>query len=292
MKEGNLELTDLIEMISNMARLDFTKRLNVEISENPIDVMAYGLNMLSEELEYNVVKKSMLEEINRNLERFSFTVAHDIKSPLSSAYTLITLIEMELEGTENETLKDYFTLLKQINERTRNMINGILEYSKTNFNDIIISEIDLNAICAEIANEHSLNENVIISFQKNMPKVYHNEFALTQIISNLVNNAIKYNDKEMCELDIRCADKENFYEVSVTDNGPGIAEKDKEKIFDLFENLNNNIEDSHGIGLSIVKKLVTQANGSVWVDTETEQGARFIFTIEKRKTNFQNSLAG
>ncbi len=291
MNEGKIDLTHLIEMIGNMAKLDFSKRLNVEISEDPIDVMAYGLNMLSEELEYNVVKKSMLEEINRNLERFSFTVAHDIKSPLSSAFTLITLIEAELEGTENETLKEYFTLLKQINERTRNMINGILEYSKTNFNDTLISEVDLNRICSEIANEHSLNESIIISFQKNMPKVFYNEFALTQIISNLINNAIKYNDKDVCELEIRCADKENFYEVSVTDNGPGIADKDKEKIFDLFENLNNNIEESHGIGLSIVKKLVTQANGSVWVDTANKHGARFIFTIEKIENNFQSSLA-
>ncbi len=291
MTKGKIELTDLIGMIGSMASLDFSKRLDVEISEDPINVMAYGLNMLSEELEYNVVKKSMLEEINRNLEQFSFTVAHDIKSPLSSAYTLITLIEMELEGTENQTLKEYFTLLKQINERTRNMINGILEYSKTNFNDIVTKEIELTKICAEIADEHSLNENVTVTFQKSMPTVYHNEFALTQIINNLVSNAIKYNDKPLCEIDIRYADKNTFYEISVTDNGPGIDHKDKERIFDLFENLNNSVNDSHGIGLSIVKKLVNQANGNVWVDDTYTQGARFIFTIEKREHSFQNTLA-
>lgn len=285
-------LEELIDMIGSMARLDFSKRLEVEVTNHPVDVMAHGLNMLSEELEYNVVKKSMLEEVNHNLERFAFTVAHDMKSPLSSAFTLITLIEMELEGVENNTLKEYFKLLQQINERTLNMVNGILEYSRTNFNNIVITEVDLTKICADIAKEYSINKNVVINFDSNMPKVQYNEFALTQIFSNLVSNAVKHNDKDVCQLDIKCADKDSFYEVSVTDNGPGIKDNDREKIFELFENLKTDKTTSHGVGLSIVKKLITQANGSIWVKSEDKKGSSFIFTIEKRNNNYQNSLAG
>jgi signal transduction histidine kinase len=209
---------------------------------------------------------------------------------LSSAYTLISLIEKELEGTENETLKQYFALLQQINERTLNMINGVLEYSRTNFNNIKITEIDLNKICIEIVKEYSINKNVVIQFDTAMPKVQYNEFALTQILHNLVNNAVKYNDKPICQLAITCADKNGFYEISVTDNGPGIKDSDREKIFDLFENLKNEKINSHGVGLSIAKKLVTQANGSIWTEPAENQGARFTFTIEKRDAAYTNSL--
>lgn len=274
-------VNELIEMIGAMASLNFSKRLVTEVTDDPIDVMAYGLNMLSEELEANVVRKSMLEETNHNLERFCFTVAHDIKSPLSSAYTLTTLIENELEGIENDTLKGYIQLLKDINEQTREMVNGILDYSRTNNNNMKKEEVDLNSLLEQIKHEYSINEAIQISFPESLPIVNYNSFALKQILGNLISNAVKHNDKPLCKLDIQYIDRDTFYEVSITDNGPGIATADKEKVFDLFENLKSNKENSHGIGLSIVKKLVTQANGSIWLDTTNKNGARFIFTIDK-----------
>lgn len=274
-------INELIEMIGAMASLDFSKRIATEITDQPIDVMAYGLNMLSEELEANMVRKSMLEETNRNLERFGFTVAHDIKSPLSSAYTLTTLIEDELEGIENQTLKNYIQLLKGINEQTREMVNGILDYSRTNYNNMKKEEVDLKSLLDQIKQEYSVNESIHITFSENLPIVNYNAFALKQILGNLINNAVKHNDKPQCKLEIQHTDRETFYEISVTDNGPGIAITDKEKVFDLFENLRSDKENSHGVGLSIVKKLVTQANGSVWVDTNNKSGAKFIFTIDK-----------
>lgn len=274
-------INELIEMIGAMASLNFSKRLETAITDNPIDVVAFGLNMLSEELEANVVNKSMLEETNLNLERFCFTVAHDIKSPLSSAYSLITLIENELENVENKALKQYVALLKTINEQTRNMVNGILDYSRTNFNNVQIEEIDLHNVCSQIAQEYSVNNAVIINYPPQMPTVQYNSVALKQILGNLINNAIKHNDKPVCELEIQCADRDSFFEVSIADNGPGIPKKDRNKIFDLFESIKTPQEDSYGIGLSIVKKLVTQANGVVWVDDNVQHGAKFVFTITK-----------
>ena len=275
------KINEMIQMIGAMASLNFSKRIETEITDNPIDVLAYGLNMLSEELEYNVVKKSMLEETNRSLERFSFTVAHDIKSPLSSAYTLMTLIEAELEGNNNETLREYIDLLKKINEQTREMVNGILDYSRANYNSIKQEDVDLSLFLNQIAEEYRLSDKVTFILPPHLPTIRFNKLALKQIFSNLINNAIKHNNKAQCHISIECTPKEDFYEIAVTDNGPGIPERDKERVFDLFENLKTTLEDSHGIGLSIVKKLVTQANGNIWVDVANTNGARFVFTIEK-----------
>lgn len=275
------KINEMIQMIGAMASLNFSKRIETEITDNPIDVLAYGLNMLSEELEDNVVKKSMLEETNRSLERFSFTVAHDIKSPLSSAYTLMTLIEAELEGNNNETLREYIDLLKKINEQTREMVNGILDYSRANYNSIKQEDVDLSLFLNQIAEEYRLSDKVTFILPPHLPTIRFNKLALKQIFGNLINNAIKHNNKAQCHISIECTPKEDFYEIAVTDNGPGIPERDKERVFDLFENLKTTLEDSHGIGLSIVKKLVTQANGNIWVDVANTNGARFVFTIEK-----------
>ncbi|MBL7937530.1 MAG: HAMP domain-containing histidine kinase [Bacteroidia bacterium] len=276
-------LDKVVEMISSMAKLDFSERLNTEITNDPIDIISYGLNMLSEELEHNVVKKSKLEEINTNLEKFSYTVAHDLKSPLNTISALISLIEMENEQTPNKKIQEYINLLKETNDRSRNMINGILEYSRLNFRDITMQQIDLGKLCSKIAEEYSINKHVSISIDDHMPVIYYDETALTQILNNLLSNAIKHNDKDICKIQVSSRDKGKHYEISVSDNGPGISEAQKNKIFNLFENQNSSRSNSTGIGLAIVKRIISETNGTIHVESEQENGSIFIFTVQKKE---------
>lgn len=274
-------LHQVVEMIGSMARLDFSERLQTEITNDPIDVLSYGLNMLSEELEHNVVKKSELEAINANLEKFSYTVAHDLKSPLNTISALISLIEAENRKTPNEKIEEYVKLLKETNDRSRNMVNGILEYSRLNFRDVIRKQIDLGKLCAKIAEEHSINKGVSIAIAPHMPVVYYDETALTQVLNNLISNAIKHNDKDFCKIGISSVDKGTYYEISVSDNGPGVPQEQKENIFNLFENQNSRRSNSTGIGLAIVKRIVSGAHGTIWVNSENHKGLTITFTIQK-----------
>ena len=279
----NDRLNNIIEMISSMARLDFSKRLETEISNNPIDLISYGLNMMSEELENNVVKKSKLQEINSNLEKFSYTVAHDLKSPLNTISGLISIIEMEIEMNNIENVKNYLNRLKETNDRSRKMINGILEYSKVSFKEISMHEIDLDKLFKESIEEHSYKKNVSISIENKLPIVYHNETALFQIINNLFSNAIKYNNKDKCEISVYCNEKDNHYEITIMDNGSGIQEDQQINIFDLFENQNIKQKDSTGIGLAIAKRILTETNGDIWVESKPNEYSKFVFTIQKIK---------
>jgi signal transduction histidine kinase len=279
----NERLNNIIEMISSMARLDFSKRLETEISNDPIDLISYGLNMMSEELENNVVKKSKLQEINSNLEKFSYTVAHDLKSPLNTISGLISLIEMEIEMNNIENIKNYLNLLKETNDRSRKMINGILEYSKVSFKEINMHEIDLDKLFKESVEEHTYKKNVFISIENKLPIVYHNETALLQIINNLFSNAIKYNNKDKCEISVSCTEKGNHYEITIMDNGPGIQEDQQINIFNLFENQNIKQKDSTGIGLAIAKRILTETNGDIWVESKPNEYSKFVFTIQKFK---------
>lgn len=280
-KNEDIELGELIEVIGSMGSLDFSKRLQVPVPDSPLHIIAYGLNMLSEELEANVVRRSVLEEVNNNLERFSYTVAHDIRTPLNSAMGLINLMDYELRDRKTEQTAQYITLLRETLLRMSTMLNNILDYSKAGFSTIEYAPLSVGKIALELAGDYR-GQALQIDFKPGLSDIVFNEFAFRQILGNLLNNAIKHNDKEVCCIEIDCIERPEFYELSVKDNGPGIDHESQEKMFDLFENLRSDKTDSYGIGLSIVKKIVTQADGNIWAESMDGQGTKITFTIKKR----------
>jgi len=271
----------ILEMLESIASLDFTKRIAISSKVDNIDAIASGLNMLSEELESSVVERSKLEEINNNLERFAHVAAHDMKSPLAVSTTIIKFIESELKDHDNEQVAEYLVMLKETNKLMSRLITGILKYSKISFANMQKQEIDLGKLCFDLATQFTLDKHVVIQIEDKMPVVMHYETALTQVIINLLSNAVKHNDKETCQVEIQYEDKEKHYEISVTDNGPGILPERHDRIFYFFENLKNKQEDSTGIGLATLKKIVNETNGRIWVESPENGGARFIFTISK-----------
>ncbi|HTN17902.1 MAG TPA: HAMP domain-containing sensor histidine kinase [Chitinophagaceae bacterium] len=279
--EQKSELNDLIGMIGSIAALDFTKRLKVDINEDPTTVIAYGLNMLSEELEANVVKRSLLEEVNHNLDQFAHILAHDIKSPLGIALGLISIIESELAVEKNEVLREYFPALKEALGRIDRMILGILEYSRISFDKVKVSELSIGKICNELCALCPIGQKPEVSIAPDIPMICFNETAMRQIFQNLIDNAVKHNDKPVCRIVVSCSEEADVYRISVQDNGPGIAEDRLGLVFDWFENFRSANTQSHGVGLSIVKKLVEQAGGSISVSSVPGQGTRFSFTVSR-----------
>jgi signal transduction histidine kinase len=142
-----------------------------------------------------------------------------------------------------------------------------------------MQEVDLGELCSQVADQYALVDHVVISCDEAMPLVMHHQTALEQILDNLVANAVKYNDEETCEVTIQCDERAECIEVSVSDNGPGVADDKREKIFDLFENLGSEDASSTGIGLATAKKLVTATGGRIWVEPSVSGGSRFVFTI-------------
>lgn len=104
-----------------------------------------------------------------------------------------------------------------------------------------------------------------------------------QIIQNLISNAIKYMDKPEGIIEVGCRDAGDFWEFYVKDNGPGIEERHFERIFQIFQTLKARDEfESTGIGLTIVKKIIEQNNGRIWVESEVGKGSTFKFTLPKK----------
>ena len=114
-----------------------------------------------------------------------------------------------------------------------------------------------------------------------LPSVNGDKYRLQQLFQNLISNAVKYNDKNQGYIEIGFTDKNEFWEFSIKDNGKGIDEVYFNKIFKVFEKLEN-IEGSTGVGLSIVKKIVDLYGGKIWLTSEPGIGSTFYFTLKKK----------
>ena len=137
----------------------------------------------------------------------------------------------------------------------------------------------------EVAGLLNIPENVAILYHKDELTIYTSRIALKQILLHLLHNAIKYNESEQVIIEVFFTEDDTNYYFEIKDNGQGIAEEDKVKIFELFEKLHGKIKDgeSMGIGLAIAKRLVGKLGGSIRVNSEIGKGTSFIFSILKER---------
>lgn len=226
-----------------------------------------------------------LEQVNKNLEQFAHTLSHDLKAPLNNAKGLITLIENTIDNEDPE-LVQYIDLLKQTNEKMRSLIDGILSYSRAVGTEKSIEKINLNDFVSELTKTTSTGGRIKVNISQKLPTVHYNPIKLKQVLENLFSNAVKFNDKDVCVIDVDCKSDTYFHNISIKDNGPGIGTEYQDKIFEMFNKVNtNNKIDSSGIGLATTKKIVQEAGGNIWVESEKGYGSKFIFSIGKRAVN-------
>ncbi len=217
---------------------------------------------------------------NKELEQFAHVTSHDLKTPLRGISGLASFIKEDLEAGNKEAVYRHLDDMQGRVERMDNLINGILEYSR--LGKITVTKVDLGEITRQAFKSHDKLDNVQLRIKGKLPIVHGDKVQLSQVISNLIGNAVGHNDKSVCEVSVSCNETPKFYKITVEDNGPGIAPKYHEKIFDVFQTINgSNRKESTGIGLSIVKKAVEKHHGTVHVESDGKLGTRFILNLPK-----------
>ena len=272
----------LFEVICSIARLQFEPIELNQPDERTNDPTIQGLAMLSEEINRQRQEIMKLKRRNIRLERYNYTVAHDLKSPLLASLGIIELLEQEASPVLNDEQQEYLSLLKEANNQGIEMVKDILEYAQAKDIDLRLEEVPLEFLKSEISKIYRSHSLINIFWPPSLPVVHHNITALKQIFCNLIGNSIKHSDKEICEVRIEHWKDKKYHYLGLADNGLGIKYEDCSKIFDLFESLDTSRHFSHGIGLAIVKQLVQAAGGNVWIDSDFHTGARFILSIPKR----------
>jgi signal transduction histidine kinase len=128
----------------------------------------------------------------------------------------------------------------------------------------------------------TIPDNIELLINGQFPEIVIDNDKIGHIFQNLIENAIKFNDKANGIITIQCVDKHDEWQFEISDNGPGIEKKYHNKIFDIFQTLSvSSNNESTGIGLSIVKKIIEFYGGKIWIESELGKGSIFRFTILK-----------
>jgi signal transduction histidine kinase len=225
-----------------------------------------------------------LEQINKQLERFVFIVAHDLKSPLSGIITLLSVLETEPAITNSEFAKEYVNLLSGAANHLSQMITSILEYSRKSVDEQGEDDVDAHTLVQQIAGLLFPPSHITIDIAGQLPVLHTKKLKLQQVFQNLISNAVKYSDKSQGHITIGVNDRGgDFWEFYVQDNGPGVADADQARIFKLFETTENksNADSSTGLGLNLLKVLVEEQGGRIWVESRPGEGSVFFFEWRK-----------
>lgn len=272
-----------METLQKISNTLLKKQLEKFVGDNPVPaymedfIAAVDRTYFQYEMEREHVTN--LEKINRELDQFAYIVSHDLKAPLRAMSSLVSWIEEDSgEFMTRDSKENLQTIVGRIH-RMENLIQGILAYSKAGKGKTEKVPVNVKELVTEIIDSIAVPSHISITNNVDVIEMLTEKIKISQVFANLISNAIKYNDKASGEIEIGCYELGDWTQFYVKDNGPGIEKEYHEKVFMIFQTLSSRDEvESTGIGLAIVKKIVEEQNGKIWVESEPGNGCRFVFT--------------
>lgn len=222
-----------------------------------------------------------LERSNEELEQFAYVASHDLKAPLRGIDNLVTWIEEDLDETLAGETRGNMELLKSRVRRLESLLDDLLAYSRAGRGGGKPESVDTRKLVEELSALVSPPEGFKITASETLPTLETLRAPLTQIFQNLFANAIKHHPNPSTgTFAVGASQDGDFTRFVATDNGPGIPEQFRERVFGMFQTLRPRDEvEGSGMGLAIVKKLVANNGGRVWLETaEGGQGLAVHFT--------------
>ncbi|MFH6948072.1 ATP-binding protein [Flavobacterium sp. FlaQc-51] len=235
-----------------------------------------------------IEKNISLEKMNSELEAFNYISSHDLQEPLRKIQLFTDTIEREEVNNLSEKGRTAFHKIKTSAYRMQNLINDLLIYSKTKFDDRKFEIKDLNQITNDVIEDLTdefENKNVVFDIQQ-LGKLSVIEFQFRQLVYNLISNSLKFASPDRNLIIKISAEMTNgeleklspltkYYKITISDNGIGFDQLYNEKIFGLFQALHTKPVKSTGIGLTIVKRIVENHNGFIRAKGVLNEGAKF-----------------
>ncbi|MBW6453114.1 MAG: GHKL domain-containing protein, partial [Methyloprofundus sp.] len=227
-----------------------------------------------------------LNTANEELKNFAYVVSHDLKAPLRAINQLAGWISEDYAKYFDAEGQEQMQLLRSRARRMHDMIEGILQYSRVGRLHEQDELIDIAQLIADVIQFLAPQPTISISLVGQFPVITGEKLRVFQVFQNLIDNAIKYNDKTLGEITLSCLNNATEWIFCVADNGPGIAPQYQQKIFQLFQTLKTKDQaESTGIGLSLIEKIVHSWQGKIWLESDGIHGCKFIFSIPKTIKN-------
>jgi light-regulated signal transduction histidine kinase (bacteriophytochrome) len=259
-----------------------TAALEIEIAERR---RAEGeVRRLNAELEQRVQQRTLqLETMNQELEAFSYSVSHDLRTPLRHIAGFAGMLGKRCGSQLNEQGRGYLETINESVAKMGRLIEDLLEFSRMSRIDLQHSAVDLTSIVTEIQRDLEIEagDRKINWLVESMPLVRADPAMMRQVFANLLGNAVKYTrTRERAEITVGAKPTANEIVFFVRDNGVGFDMKYAANLFGVFQRLHRADEfEGTGIGLANVRRIIARHGGRTWAEAKVEEGATFYVTL-------------
>ncbi len=251
-----------------------------------------GIIMFTEVITERINSRHKLQQINqellnsnKELEQFAYVASHDLREPLRKIQSYVELLNERYQGQLDEKADKYITSLVKGTTRMQNLISDLLTYSRVHRTELCREPTDLNSILEQVIDDLGVaiaDSSAQISASP-LPTVSVHPGQITQVLQNLLANAIKFQGNEIPVIEIKAQQEGNEWLIAITDNGVGIKSRYTEQVFEIFQRLHSRSKyEGTGIGLAICKKIIQRHGGKIWLESEPGQGTTFYFTLPVR----------
>ncbi len=251
-------------------------------------VMVFDISDLKQVQTELEKRATLLQRSNEELERFAYVASHDLQGPLRTIASYLQLLEMRYKENLDAEALEFIDFSVSGAKRMQTLILDLLNYSriastpkpfvKTNMKDLV-----KDVVKGLESTVKSSNAQIVYG---DLPEIYAEPNQLYQLFQNLIDNGLKFVKDKQPVITVGYSEHEHEWEFTIADNGIGIKQEFKEKVFQIFQRLHTVSEyPGTGVGLAICKKIVTLHGGRIWFESETDMGTTFHFTIRKGLEN-------
>jgi len=282
-------LNKLTEAASAIAGGNYSSLVEVGRSDElgklarTFNIMAVQVRNAQQDMEKKVIERTaQLETINKELESFSYSVSHDLRTPLRAVNSYAQMLSEDYSPKLDEEAKRLIDNIKYNATKMGMLIDDLLAFSRLGRKEIQKSNIDMNELTKEVLID--MNKSIAHSAEIKMGKLHSvkaDYSLLYQVMLNLISNAVKYSSKKEHPLvEIFSEEKNGEIIFSVKDNGVGFDMRFVHKLFGIFQRLHKSKDfEGTGVGLAIVHRIISKHGGKVWAEAEFEKGATFNFAL-------------
>jgi signal transduction histidine kinase len=271
----SVPLRRLTRMAERIAVRDFSTDFHVE-SHDEVGALVRAFN-------------TMAGEIHRRyeeLEQFAYVVAHDLKSPLVSVRGMAEILQTDFGQNLDDSAKEFLRMIVEASTRMSHLIDDLLGFARAGKVEFSATPVPMRLLVEEAQKDLNFvlhERKAVLEIQDDLPAVICDPLRMKQVWSNLLSNALKYNDTPAPRIEVgvlRSDSNKQFVTFFMRDNGIGISPDQVDRIFMPFQRgVTDAKYDGTGIGLAIVKRIVQNHNGNVWVESPNGKGSTFYFTL-------------
>lgn len=279
-KDKSIAINILNATISDLEQNQaITRAANAKLSEQK-KIIENNTALLEENLR-------KLELSYKELQQFSYIVSHDLKSPLRTISSFAQILKEQYQNEWDDEANEYVDIIIAGTFQMDKVIRALLDYARVGRSSEYFASIDLNEVLdlVKLHLRKEIQDHGAQIICEPLPTVFGNKTAFIQLFQNLTSNAIKFRGDATPEIHISCTEKDGQWHFRFADNGIGIEEPYREKIFLPFQRLSEELAPGTGIGLAICKKVVKMHQGDIYVEAGKNGGTVFVFTLPQQTSD-------